>query len=195
MRGLPKSRLCSPIGAVLLIASAAAPPAAYAQQSAGDKLVKEADPDAVALMLAAAVAGNQECVDPSVAAQPENLNKPICIGPPAAPAGSPNWFRYGSFPMTEGRVGYHMTSHNAFYDNDVPPECGHNAQNSYMLEAAVEGDLPPGLSYSPHEAQFEGTPRQPGDWDVTVVYSHMRCRGSELDFGNRRIPVHFHINP
>lgn len=251
------------IAAVTLMAGAAASTSAYAQQTPGQKLVEDADHDAIdqvnvdlasgadvnskddrrwtALMFAAvrgdaelvrlllqrgadvnlktnegntalnfgssdpeisnllrsrgALALNQECVDPSVAAQPENLDKPICVNPPPAPSGSPNWFRHGLFPVTEGRVGYHMTSHNAFYDRDVPPECNHDAQYSYMLDASVDGELPPGLTYSSERAQFEGTPRQPGDWDVTVVYSHMRCRGSNLDFGDRRIPVHFHINP
>lgn len=178
----PKRYGRASIGAVALVAAVAAGTSADAQQPPGDKPVT-------------VMAFNEQCVDPSVAAERENLDKPICISPPPAPAGSPNWFRHGFFQVTDGRVGYHMTSHNGFYDSDVPPECDHNAQNSYMLDAAVEGDLPPGLSYSPHEAQFEGTPRQPGDWDVTVVYSHMRCRGSDLDFGDRRIPVHFHVNP
>lgn len=178
MKALPKGHVHAAALAAFFVTS----PPAYAQDRAGKLLVR-------------AMARYQQCVDPSVAAERENLDKPICTGPPPAPAGSPNWFKHGFFPITEGRVGYHMTSHNAYYDSDVPPECNHSAQYSYMLQAAVEGDLPPGLTYSSEEGQFEGTPRQPGDWDVTVVYSHMRCRGSDLDFGDRRIPVHFHINP
>jgi hypothetical protein len=113
----------------------------------------------------------------------------------AMPAAAADWFQYGAFVPLNGRVGYHMFSKQVFYDHDVPPECGHNAENSYMLAAAVEGDMPPGLTYDEHQAAFEGTPKQPGDWSLTVVYSHMRCRGSEIDFGDRRIPVHFHIDP
>jgi hypothetical protein len=108
---------------------------------------------------------------------------------------SSNWFRYGIFLPQDGRVGYHMVSSATFFDHDVPPECGHNASNSYDMGAAVEGDLPPGLTYDAHQGAFTGTPRQPGDWDLKVVYSHMHCRGSDIDFGEARVPAHFHIDP
>jgi hypothetical protein len=116
----------------------------------------------------------------------------LTIGAGAAHA---EWFSRGLFTQTDGRVGYHMYSQGVYYDSDVPPECGHNAENSYELAAAVEGALPPGLTYDDGKAAFEGTPRQPGDWTVTVVSSHIHCRGSDIDFGDRRRLVHFHINP
>ena len=148
-----------------------------------------------ALSFAGSEISNKQCVDPSVAAQPENLDRPICMTPPPAPAGNPNWFRYGSFVPLDGRVGYHMVSKLNFFDHDVPPECNHDPANSYMLAAAVEGSIPPGLKYDEHQAAFEGTPRQPGNWDLDVSLSHFRCRNSDLDFGDRRIHVHLYIAP
>ena len=114
---------------------------------------------------------------------------------PANAQQSPNWFRYGIFLPQDGRVGYHMSSSATFFDHDVPPECGHSASNSYDQGASVEGDLPPGLTYDAHQGAFVGTPRQPGDWDLKVVFSHMHCKGSDIDFGESRVPAHFHIAP
>jgi hypothetical protein len=106
-----------------------------------------------------------------------------------------NWFRYGNFVPDEGRVGFHMIAYAHFFDHDVPPQCDHNAANSYDMGASVQGDLPPGITYNAQQGAFVGTPRQPGDWDLKVVFSHMHCRGSDIDFGDSTVPAHFHIAP
>jgi hypothetical protein len=104
------------------------------------------------------------------------------------------WFSRISFDNTDGRVGYHMTVPNGGYNDDVPPQCNHKIAN-VRAASTVEGDLPPGLTFNTDRAAFEGTPKQPGDWDLTVVMHNIHCQGSDIDFGEHRIPVHFHIDP
>jgi hypothetical protein len=113
----------------------------------------------------------------------------VVAGPAAA-----QWFSRISFDNTNGRVGYHMTVPNGGYNDDVPPECNHKIANLYAA-STVEGAIPPGLTFDSNRAAFEGTPKQPGDWDLTVVMHHIHCQGSDVDFGEHRIPVHFHIDP
>ena len=40
----------------------------------------------------------------------------------------------------------------------------------------VRGTLPPGLSID-NFGTIEGTPRQPGQWSVTIRFSGLKCRG------------------
>lgn len=116
------------------------------------------------------------------------------LGTLGAAAADAEWFSRISFDNTTGKVGYHMTVPNGGYNDDVPPECNHKISNVYA-SSTVEGDIPPGLTWSGDHALFEGTPRQPGDWDLTVVMHGIHCKGSDINFGDHRIPVHFHIDP
>jgi len=106
------------------------------------------------------------------------------------------------FSPTSGKVGYHMLSTNFF--SQTP--CATNEHPTVGLAEGgitATGTIPPGLM-APDASQgrfgFEGTPRQAGDWDVTVTEHYLTCSsvpGSDgsTNFGDVTTTVHFHIDP
>lgn len=115
---------------------------------------------------------------------------------------------------TEGRVGYHMVSKPRYYYDDLPtPTCSPTTQ---FPDITVKGEVPPGVN-APTDSQrelsdlekltqeiqgraksftfnFEGTPEQPGDWDVRVTLYGLHCKDDDSkNYGDRSFSVHFHI--
>jgi hypothetical protein len=166
----------------LLILASAAP--ADARQSPGDERV-------IVLAL------NQQCVDPSVAAQRENLDKPICTGPPPAmamamamAADASMYFNRVWVDGQIGRVGYHLTASLQTFENDRPPSCRWQF-NSWEFQ----GPLPPGLTANFDRGTFEGTPRQPGEWNTPLILRAVGCSNTGENYGDRQINLHFRIDP
>jgi hypothetical protein len=106
------------------------------------------------------------------------------------------------FSPTNGKVGYHMLSNNYFQQSP----CAANEHATVGLaEGGITtvGTIPPGLM-APDASQgrfvFEGTPRQAGDWDVTVTEHYLTCssvHGADgpKNYGDVTTTVHFHIDP
>ncbi|HEY3813776.1 MAG TPA: hypothetical protein VGL66_11170 [Caulobacteraceae bacterium] len=103
------------------------------------------------------------------------------------------------FSPTNGKVGYHMVAHN-YWTKDP---CNTPAEHIIMSDYTVVGTVPPGLQ-SPGMAtglfNFEGTPRQAGDWEVKVTAHDVTCapagtatRG--VNYGDFVTTVKFHIDP
>ncbi len=115
----------------------------------------------------------------------------------AAEAAQTNWYSRGFYTPVNGRVGYHMVSILTWYTDDVPPACRGGRHEPTRVSA--EGTLPPGLAGASADAlwggpiNIEGTPRQPGDWRVTVVITGLSC--GAISIGERRVNVLFHIDP
>ena len=97
-----------------------------------------------------------------------------------------------SFSPTNGKVGYHLVALSHIAQSPCPP--GGNLVGSFT----VTGELPPGMN-PPDTAvprfSFEGTPGQPGDWDVVVTAHDVGCSGNLVTYGNLTASVHFHIDP
>ncbi len=121
----------------------------------------------------------------------------ILAGLTTAPAQA-EWFSRGFYKPVNGRVGYHMVSLLTWYTDDKPPACRGGAYEG-LTGISTEGTLPPGLTGASGDAlwggptSIEGTPRQPGDWRVTVILKEVSCGATYL--GERRISVLFHIDP
>lgn len=97
------------------------------------------------------------------------------------------------YDPTEGKAGYHMVSTIKAYIDDMPggEACGPFAASGPLV---VTGTLPDGMVMPAGTTHFEGTPQGPGDWNVTVHYPGAHCtQGDTADYGDRDIPVHFHI--
>ena len=99
---------------------------------------------------------------------------------------------------TTGRVGYHMHARLTAWDWDTPT--GSLATCDWRVEdVTIIGDLPPGLTLLQHQGDdgIDGTPRQPGDWDVSYVVAKTGCdQGAATTiYGPRTVSVHFHITP
>ena len=115
----------------------------------------------------------------------------------AAPA--PASFVGAYFHPTNGRVGYHMTSRYDFQATPCRPD-----EHPHLADITLKGTLPPGVT-APGSAgngtpNFEGTPRQAGDWEVYVTMMDLTCTATfgvagPVDYGNLTIAVGFHIDP
>jgi hypothetical protein len=117
---------------------------------------------------------------------------PLCAAPTAA---QDNLFQ-NHYEPTTGRVGYHMVSQP--HPDRMPPGCS-PVVNGVTLEA---GTLPPGLAGPTYSVAMglpagviEGTPRQPGDWQVVIVLHNVTCGVGGTPYGDRRVNVNFHIDP
>lgn len=120
----------------------------------------------------------------------------------AAAAAEPAGFSGGSFTPTSGRVGYHMVSAFEFQARPCRPD-----EHIHVTDVTVKGTVPPGLT-SPGLAgqggngtpNFEGTPRQAGDWQVYATLHDLSCSAvygaaGPIDYGDVGIPINFHIDP
>lgn len=127
-----------------------------------------------------------------------SMTAPCSASAAVAPAG----FAGGSFTPANGRIGYHMISQFGF---QVEP-CTSD-QHVHVTDITVTGTLPPGLTPAGLAAHggngtpnFEGTPRQAGDWQVVATLHDLSCSsvygaGGSVDYGDFVIPVMFHIDP
>lgn len=118
-------------------------------------------------------------------------------------------FSHISFVPVNGRVGYHMVAETNVPFDDLPAgmPCFVNGANDGMTRAwETSGTRPPGLlvpgdndpsSPGNMTTYIEGTPRQAGDWHLTVTIHHAHCiQGSDQrDYGDRTIEVNIHIDP
>jgi hypothetical protein len=106
------------------------------------------------------------------------------------------------FSPTNGKVGYHMVSDNFFSQNPCTKD---EFASVGKAEGGITtaGTIPPGLM-PPDVTQgrftFEGTPRQAGDWDVTVTMHYLSCAKAHnsdgpVNYGDQTATVHFHIDP
>lgn len=96
-----------------------------------------------------------------------------------------------SFSPTNGKVGFHMVAGSHVAQSPCQP--GGNLVGSFT----VTGALPPGLNPPDTTVPrfgFDGTPGQPGDWDVVVVAHNVGCTGGAI-YGDLTAYVHFHIDP
>lgn len=132
----------------------------------------------------------------------------------AAPLAAADFFRGGYYTPSSGKVGLALVSDASFDVGDMPPGCVVQWKN-----ISVAGNLPPGISppgadmtlvapakdengipYDKAEvpdiaaSAFFGTPRQAGDWPVTVTFHSLSCSGGQ-DYGDRVIKLSFHISP
>src|SRR5258706_8037161 len=79
------------------------------------------------------------------------------------------------YSPTDGRVGYHLVSNNLF--RETPSDC----KPGPLSDLTATGTAPPGITVAgesrpdgTRSPNFEGTPRQAGDWDVTVTMYGVR---------------------
>jgi hypothetical protein len=110
---------------------------------------------------------------------------------PAVPAVAGDYFAHGYLEGGVGRVGYHMTAGLHFSWADVPRGC-----EAYHFDSwEFQGNLPPGLTASATKPEIEGTPRQPGIWNVPVILRRVTCDNTGETYGDRQINFHFNIDP
>lgn len=118
---------------------------------------------------------------------------------PHAQAQSAVPFSHMFLEPTRGRVGYHMhIIVNGNYD-DVPTG-DWNTCSPTAGAMTYSGELPIGLKKVGGAGVlygFEGTPRQAGDWRITVNIAYFRCtKGPDLNrYGPRTINAVIHIDP
>jgi hypothetical protein len=134
------------------------------------------------------------CYDPSHPRRVD-LSKPICATQPAptarqTAADAQRYFNRTWVDGQIGRVGYHMTAKLQVMKSDEPAGC-----YIYFDTWEIKGDLPPGLSARSSDASFEGTPRQPGEWNIPVILHGIGCSNTGKTYGDREINVHFRIDP
>lgn len=99
---------------------------------------------------------------------------------------------------TRGRVGYHMNSMVGIYQDDEPTSACSGHVGAHGM--SYTGELPPGLKQVGGAGElfgFAGTPRQAGDWRVTITVSYFWCKvGPDTKrYGPRTIDASFHIDP
>jgi hypothetical protein len=108
----------------------------------------------------------------------------------AQPAVAADYFSHIWLDGQLGRVGYHMTASLQVPRSDEPPGCSVS-----LTSWELRGDLPPGLTAIFSDAKFEGTPRQPGIWNVPVTLRGVGCSNTGQTYGDREINLHFNIDP
>ncbi len=110
----------------------------------------------------------------------------------AVAADASRYFQRLFYTPTNGKAGYHMISKIQAYLDDIPDNCGPFSPTG---ELSVDGTLPPGIALPQHKTYLEGTPQEPGDWEVTVHFPGVYCtQGGSVSYGDRDIKVHFHID-
>ena len=109
----------------------------------------------------------------------------------------PTTFANPYFTPTNGRVGYHMVSNNAFAQ--APCVSG---EKSHAEDFTFTGALPPGIEFDRSTVAFSGTPRQAGDWGIMIMWKHMSCIpvtsfgvNGPVNYGDLGGRVTFHIDP
>jgi hypothetical protein len=113
----------------------------------------------------------------------------------APPAPATGTFNNLTIVDTNGRVGYHMSTGLHVDDFDTPT--GRVASCSPSAWGVTTSDtIPPGLALTGND--FEGTPREPGDWYVTVSIAEIGCKqgaAANTNYGPKTVHAHFHIDP
>jgi len=107
-----------------------------------------------------------------------------CDGP-SAPVARGSSLHY---TQTVGRVGYHFVSHQQTSGHDPMNLCEGFSEGAKI----TSGIVPPGLRMD-IRGTFEGTPRQPGEWDVEVTLYGWYCTNSNVPPIDVAVPVHFYI--
>jgi hypothetical protein len=108
----------------------------------------------------------------------------------AEPAAAADYFDRIWVDGQIGRVGYHLTASLQTFPNDRPANCAWQF-NTWEFQ----GDLPPGLTANFTNGNFEGTPRQPGEWNIPVILRGVGCSNTGATYGDRKINLHFRIDP
>jgi hypothetical protein len=85
-----------------------------------------------------------------------------------------------SYYDTSGQVGYHMVA-------SPRARCG--ATWNWDTVTLIGGSLPPGLYL--RGSKIEGTPTQPGNWQVTLEFTGLECRGKT--YPDQDVSVNFTI--
>lgn len=120
----------------------------------------------------------------------------ILVAMTGANAAQAEYFSQSYYSPTSGRVGYHMVASLHSPMTDRPKGCVPEV-NGFD----TQGTLPPGLAapvfvpYAENVGKIEGTPRQPGDWDITVTLKSIKCTNTGEQFGDRPVNIHLHIDP
>jgi hypothetical protein len=116
-----------------------------------------------------------------------------CKAPaPAGPTRPAVPFQRVYYEPTSGTVGHHMISSLTVYEDDTPA----GLPCLFMADGvSYTGELPPGLEMPYGMNTFEGTPYQPGTWQVTVLLQGLHCtQGADQSYhGDRSINVTFNI--
>jgi hypothetical protein len=155
------------------------------------------DPEVVNLLRSHGAVARYDCADLNHPREGD-LNRPVCVTQSApvvrqAAADPQKYFRHLFYTPTDGKAGYHLISQLKAYYSDLPG--GSGCGLFYESSASVDGTLPAGIEWSAQKASFEGTPQEPGDWEVTVHLADVHCgQGDTADYGNRDLSVHFHID-
>ncbi len=108
----------------------------------------------------------------------------------SAPAVAADYFNRIWVDGQIGRVGYHLTASLQVYPNDKPNGC------RWQFDTwEFHGGLPPGLTANFFNGSFEGTPRQPGEWNIPLVLHGVGCSDTGQTYGDRQLNLHFRIDP
>ena len=65
----------------------------------------------------------------------------------------------------------------------------------HISAVKIDGKLPPGITARNGGLTFEGTPRQPGEWNVRATLTGLTCIGQYDSYGDRVVDVTFKITP
>ena len=116
-------------------------------------------------------------------------------------------FSHMYWAPVNGRVGYHMVSKWQTDTDDLPAgiPCAAGALPDGITKGIeVYGTRPPGLiapgddmSSGSESNSIEGTPREPGDWQLEITIHHIHCTQGrdQQDYGDRTVQVSIHIDP
>ena len=97
-----------------------------------------------------------------------------------------------------GRVGYHTTLFVTDSLQDEPGQPCHWKTETYYDDTVSQLRLPPGITVdADNSLQWEGTPRQAGDWYFVLKLDHVHCTEGpdQQDYGSRTVQVTIHIDP
>jgi hypothetical protein len=93
------------------------------------------------------------------------------------------------YTSTAGKVGHHLSETVLGVCRDA---CGDQQRWAYSAKH-VGGTLPPGLKFFEGDGRIEGTPQQPGNWQIQVRFSDLECGDTESRIPNRTVNVPFRI--
>lgn len=121
----------------------------------------------------------------------------LCYPLLAGGTDSREFFTGAFYTPTDGRVGYHLVSKVRFPSAGKPGGKDAVCAPIGLTGWEFEGTLPPGVVRPLDQTHFEGTPRQPGTWQVQVIWQGVHCTEGpdQHDYGDRKINVIFNISP